>query len=79
MGDLLLIPTASFDHALDIYKSKFLLYASLVSIMQQHKKILFSFDVQRLYAPDANSICYNEDRGLQCLYVTLLTMRECYI
>jgi hypothetical protein len=45
MGDLLLIPAGSFDHALNINKSTFLLQVSHVFTMQQHEKIFFSFYV----------------------------------
>ena len=79
MGDLLLIPAAFFDHALDINKSTFLLEVFHVLTMQQHEKTLFSFDVRRPHASDANSICHNGIRVLRCLYVTLLSIREYYV
>jgi hypothetical protein len=50
-----------------------------VLTMQQHEKTLFSFDVRRPHASDANSICHNGIRVLRCLYVTLLSIREYYV
>jgi hypothetical protein len=79
MGDLLLILAASFDHALDVNKSTFLLEVSHVLALQQHEQIFVSFGVRRPHASDANSIFYNGNRILRCLYVTLLSALECYV